>query len=343
MKKKIQLFKRTISLLLCLALLMSYAPPMVSLANSGTTDTWDGTVADEAYESGAGSAADPYIIMTASQLAKLAENVNGGKTYDGVYFELGANLDLNGANYNWTPIGDENNAFSGIFDGNEKTISNLKCHSAENQAEGYKALFGYVIGNNESNSTEITQGIIKDIIFDNPNIYGTSDYIGTLVAKAEKATITGITVNNPTITGSNCQYAGGLIGYMDKGHITYCNVVGGTINLSTGSSDVGGIAGSVTGDFGTLIQHCSVKNATIGSVGNNYGGICGSRYYGDMNFCVVENCTITTSGSNVGGLIGDEYTGHATISMCSGAIGCEITGYDYAGGIIRFGTYFKNL
>ena len=83
---------------------------------------------------GGGSVDDPYIISTPGQLAKLANDVNGGKTYESVYFELdayydevskkyvGGNIDLAGKI--WTPIGYSSSyCFKGNFDGNGYTIS----------------------------------------------------------------------------------------------------------------------------------------------------------------------------------------------------------------------------
>lgn len=48
-------------------------------------DTWDGT--SDIWTKGDGTAANPYLVETAEQLAFISEMVNGGVTdYSGVYF-----------------------------------------------------------------------------------------------------------------------------------------------------------------------------------------------------------------------------------------------------------------
>ena len=46
---------------------------------------------------------DPYQIATAEQLAKLANDVNGGTSYDNTYFVLTSDIDLSA--HRWKPIG----------------------------------------------------------------------------------------------------------------------------------------------------------------------------------------------------------------------------------------------
>ena len=128
-----------------IVMVLAMLPAFAMTASAAETDTWDGTAASQAWESGSGSEATPYVIMTAEQLAKLAADVNGGTAYTNTYFKLGANLDLAGATYNWTPIGGYHtknqtaatakaNNFAGVLDGNGMTISNL---SSTTPAEAY--------------------------------------------------------------------------------------------------------------------------------------------------------------------------------------------------------------
>ena len=66
-------------------------------------DNWINHAADS-YAGGSGTESDPYLIATASQLAKLAyETRINKKYYSGTHFKLTDNIDL-GA-YSWTPIG----------------------------------------------------------------------------------------------------------------------------------------------------------------------------------------------------------------------------------------------
>ncbi len=83
-------------------------------------DIWDGSIS-ETYAGGDGSAQKPYTIEKVSQLALLAKEVNAGTDYKAVYFSLKNDLDLN--NCEWIPIGNGEYSFSGIFDGNNHTVS----------------------------------------------------------------------------------------------------------------------------------------------------------------------------------------------------------------------------
>jgi hypothetical protein len=85
------------------------------------------------FESGTGTAADPYIIKTKKQLENFSTLANLGNTFENKYVKLGADIALNDTtgwrNWNetttglnqWNPITN----FNGNFDGNGKVISGL--------------------------------------------------------------------------------------------------------------------------------------------------------------------------------------------------------------------------
>ena len=112
------------------------------------------------YEEGLGTAESPYVIKNAQQLANLAFYVNNGSTYEGAYFKLGCDIDLNpgivfdpddvdsyvGARA-WTPIGSKN-CFKGNLDGGNHVIKgvylkgdNVHTYYGTGITEG---LFGYI-------------------------------------------------------------------------------------------------------------------------------------------------------------------------------------------------------
>ena len=95
----------------------------------GVGEVWDGSVA-ESFAGGSGTAENPYQIANGAQLAKLAQDVNGGKNYAGTYFVLTADILLNDIdgweNWGstapanpWTPIG------SGSYLGSDGALQNL--------------------------------------------------------------------------------------------------------------------------------------------------------------------------------------------------------------------------
>ena len=65
--------KRVLSIIIAIVMVIGMLPITVISASDATTDTWDGTTASKAFESGTGTVDDPYVIMTAEQLAKLIE------------------------------------------------------------------------------------------------------------------------------------------------------------------------------------------------------------------------------------------------------------------------------
>lgn len=116
-----------------------------------TSDVWDGSVA-KAFGGGSGTEGDPYLISNGAQLAKLAQDVNGGNDYFGKYFKLTADIVLNNTDgwenwdenaeglNKWTPIGNNTNPFSGIFDGDWHAVRGIYI----NTSDDYQGLFGYV-------------------------------------------------------------------------------------------------------------------------------------------------------------------------------------------------------
>lgn len=86
-----------------------------------------------------------YLISEPGNLAWFARLINGGidaEDHTNAKAKLTADLDFSAyTGYNWTPIGTEDNPFSGIFDGNSHTISGLKSSGAD-----HAGLFGYADG-----------------------------------------------------------------------------------------------------------------------------------------------------------------------------------------------------
>ncbi len=92
---------------------------------------------------GDGSFENPYLIFTASDLGYVSANYDaseqGNANWSGKYFSLQNDIDLTGRT--WQPIGASNdNAFSGVFDGNGHTIYGMTC-SLQFQYS-YHGLFG---------------------------------------------------------------------------------------------------------------------------------------------------------------------------------------------------------
>ncbi len=248
----------------------------------------------DSFESpeGNGTEESPYLIDNAGKLYWFASQVNGGsKSIHGKLTEnivvnqnvLKADGTLNEGTFReWTPI----MFYSGIFDGNGKTVSGLYFNNSETL---YVGLFGSVPG-----GTVQKVGVI-DFYFNG------NKYVGGVVGGNSS------TVKNCYIVGSvsgDDDYVGGVVGYADKSStVTDCYSVG-SIN---GNSRVGGVAGYSYG----IVENCY----NVGTVsGNKYvGGVVGN------NTGTVTNCynVGTVSGDEyVGSVLGDNYDKNTTVTNC---------------------------
>ena len=81
-------------------------------------------------------------IHSTDEMTLLAQNVNGGNTYNGYTFLLDTDLVYDGTANNYTAIGIDNTKyFAGTFDGQGYTISGINI-----SAGGRQGLFGSVSG-----------------------------------------------------------------------------------------------------------------------------------------------------------------------------------------------------
>ena len=122
------------------------------------------------YGGGSGTASDPFLIYTAEHLRAIAENPADWGYY--VNWKLMADIDLAAATLPMKPIGRADARFTGIFDGNGKTISNLTITASSGD---YVALFGYV-------EAEIHDLALTNVKIDAPK----STYVGALAGWAAR-------------------------------------------------------------------------------------------------------------------------------------------------------------
>ncbi len=229
----------------------------------------------DGFAQGNGSVQNPYVIATAGELEYLARSVASGNSYDGKYFVLDANIQLNanGTEYVSTPIGDANTAFKGDFDGAGHYIKGLyqpfedqNGDLAEQNGERYTyiALFGNNAGN------------IYDLAVVDANISGFY-YVGILAAQ-----------NKGII--ERCYTTGELSGNMSAGGIAGQN--SGTINNCyntakiKGMYDVGGIVGENSGgtvyscyNTGMITGTSNTSNGIAAVVGRSTDGNVKNCYY----------------------------------------------------------------
>lgn len=285
-KTRNRLISAGIALLLIIAAALFIIPQKTAGA-----ETWIESAAEFAV--GDGSQGAPYQIATAEELANLAKMVNDGKTNDGTYFELAADIDLDGKE--WTPIGTKDNQFAGKFSGNGKTIRNLTVGGGDNSG-----LFAYSSGEiknlyleNIDIKTTLSAGGV--CAFNSGTIEGCGVLSGTIIcSNPNGGQLGGIcTENSGTI--SRCFSNAALNGANSAG-IVFVNRASGVVqdcyNTGTieGSSSASGIN---TNNYGK-IKTCLNLGAVIaedriyedGSCEIKGYGICGMNNYGAS----VENC-----------------------------------------------------
>lgn len=220
---------------------------------------------------GKGSKEDPYIISTDLELAKLAHDVTNGKSqtmYSGKYFQLSENIDLSKGI--WMPIGtlDDTNAgfFGGTFDGDGKTISNMKIYWTTNGTkEASWGLFSRLKGKDENHYATVTNLIIENASLENqkdklPTGTGTVK-IGIVASDlVDYAEVSNIIIRKSKITDHEEKYTayvcriGGIIGYLNNQNYRIFNLSSDTeINIhknatlkKPGSVTVAGAIGCAT-------------------------------------------------------------------------------------------------
>ena len=221
---------------------------------------------------GKGSKEDPYIISTDLELAKLAHDVTNGKSqtmYSGSYFQLSENINLNKGI--WMPIGTLNDTnagfFGGTFDGDGKTISNMKIYWTTNgSAEASWGLFSRLKGKDENHYATVTNLIIENASLETqkdklPTGTGTVKIgivASDLVDYAEVSNIiirkSKITDHEEKYTAANVCRIGGIIGYLNNQNYRIFNLSSDTeINIhknatlkKPGSVTVAGAIGCAT-------------------------------------------------------------------------------------------------
>lgn len=204
---------------------------------------------------GKGSKEDPYIISTDLELAKLAHDVTNGKSqtmYSGNYFLLSSDINLNKGI--WMPIGTLNDTnagfFGGTFDGDGKTISNMKIYWTTNGTkEASWGLFSRLKGKDENNYATVTNLIIENASLETqkdklPTGTGTVKIgivASDLVDYAEVSNIiirkSKITDHGEKYTAANVCRIGGIIGYLDNKNYRIFNLSSDTeINIHKNAS-----------------------------------------------------------------------------------------------------------
>ena len=264
--------KKYLSILLSVLLLLAALP--LSVVSVSAADEFAG---------GNGTESNPYLVSTKAQLNNVRNYLNAHflLTADLVFTE--ADFEVDGPYYNdsdcWEPIG----KFSGVFDGGDHTIYNLKVDTVDD----YAGLFGKV------------SGTVCNLRLSNANIQGDS-YLGALCGY-NSGTIRNVRVLSSSVLGTN--YVGGICGDSD-GPVSACFMSGSV--TATGDT-----AGGIVGYAENRISQC-YNTATVAAV-KNAGGIAGHLLDESVSLCVNEG---NVSGNHAGAIVGYTSFGPSYITNC---------------------------
>jgi len=229
------------------------------------------------FGGGSGTPANPYIISTAAHLA----GITGSYVTGGYHFKQTADIDLTSYS-NWTPIGTTNSPFNGVYDGNNKEISNLTITGTAT----YRGLFA---------ATSST-AVIKNVVLTDVSITG-RNYMGSLVA-----------YNRGVV--ENCSATGSVTGRAPTGGLISKNLNTGVVSNSfanctiEGRTNSGGLVGENEGTISTSYAKGSLTPSLESSV---FGGLVG------RNTSHIDQCYSNVDiDSNMSGITGGGFVGSNT-------------------------------
>ena len=288
--------------------------------DSGVRDKWDGS--SKTQPSGSGTAASPYKIGTAAQLAWFANAVNNGSR--SACAVLTADIDLNGQK--WTPIanGGVNNGYTGTFDGQGYIIHGICVTTGVSSRP--QGLFGIIA----------RTGTVRNVKAAGRVLVRQSSGAG-LIAGENNGVLYNCEASaflknsySAGSTGSSVGNIGGIAGHMAAGYIENCRAYGlflanpesydeGNLVNSSMLCQIGGIVGGMGAaqeKDGCLVRYCEnhlqidCYTFTYGNsspCGYAIGGIVGGSGIGKARECV--NHAAVTGGYDVGGIVGSATPG----------------------------------
>lgn len=272
------------------------------------------------FSGGSGTIEDPYQVSTAQEL-------NNVRDYLDANFIQIEDLDLSGFS-TWSPIGYDfsygNYAFTGTYNGNNHTISNL---TFDNDSRSGIGLFA-----------RLDSAYVSNLNFLSVNVTGYS-WVGSVagwcrLSKIENCSSSGIFTGDLEVGGITGQSTDSdIINCHSESNVTGNTTIGGLIGVSTGGNITQcSSSGSVTGTYSayyiggligrssSIVNQCFSKSDVIGYYFT--GGLIGENSDIFSDSTVVYNCFAT---GNVTGL--DKYGSGGLIGANTEAVfNCYATG-----------------
>ena len=243
---------------------------------------------------GAGTFDDPYLIRTPQDFLSLNESLH----YSGSYFKIENDLDFNGVEFNSIDININNKkmGFSGIIDGNNKTIRNVTYSGGS-----YTGVFSRTYGL-----------LIKDLTFENMN-FSVLQFSSVLTGNSSNLIFKNITFKD-SILRMNGSRGGFFCAFCSNVAVLNSKVVNS--NLENSTDNVGALVGLVSGEMYNGLIYRSSGQGNINGFNRSVGGLVGQKSsFGriiesfsnvviNLNGASIERNGLLESGFRVGGMIG---------------------------------------
>jgi len=292
--------------------------------------------AAESFAGGSGTAADPYQISTAEELALLSKVMGDEEKknyeYQEACYVLTADIALNDVSdfdnwgeaepaYRWLPV----ERFTGTFDGARHTISGLYLFTAGEQYTE-TGLFGSVDPG----------GVVKDLHLTQVYLFkdGTDSALsdaGCLAGDVFEATIENCTVEGMVhLQNGGSLDVGGIVGKALYATISGCSF-SGTIDAQAFGGFLGGIVGSAGGyEEDCLLSDCVSEGSLrlTDSTQANAGGVVAFTGEG----CVMRGCVnrmdLSGEAEALGGVMGTVSVSYISKRDVEGTANGSFAAYD---------------
>ncbi len=305
------------------------------------------------FFSGMGTEESPYLIQSATDLANISKSVNNGKNYTQRYFKLMNDIDL--AESEITPIGlakDEShqNTFSGIFDGNNKTIMGLKVTAEAELRTANTAIFennnGIIKNLRIIGNIEISENLSNEL---NMSLLCTNNY-GTIQNCKVEGTINGKVsddANASKVSALVSQNLGDILDSssfvnittnlskagicnINEGNITNCSNLGIIMEEDLSLNYTSGIVCNNAGTISNCTNSAKIQGyLASGVAGASSGNVIASQNKGEVVNVFVSDETVETRSCVAGICI--LLDSNATIENCRNS--GEITGTEIIAGL----------
>lgn len=310
-----------------------------AISSGGASAIFSGGAAASSGKGGFVPSGYTFVIGSEAVLRELQEKVNSGETWSswqfafaGSHYKLTGDIALTGS---WTPIGTEENPFSGTFDGDGYTVDGL---TIQGDGDGASGLFGVVEDGAVRNlgvtggdlSAEGTVGLIAGILRGGEIVRCYT--AGTVTVSGDGSNAGGIAGTVEESTGvaegavrggdgriENCysladvfgkdgagQKLGGLAGYVSAGRVEGCYSTGNIAGDKLAYRNLGGIVGFAESE--AVIRSCAALNLAV------------DNFYIDDTEMEGAGRIVGVSGSLSSGsdaLLEHNY-GYESVRLCSG-------------------------